>query len=503
MQCFFHAVSEKLPRAGEDAADYYSLRVKYIGDYCESLAELFSANFIYFNSRFVAVFGCLGGDFCRYASYSLGVLAHERAPAVFNGFSRHSLRETAYSAANYRQLLSAALGEDAAPLSLTLLVNQENSFKVSTAQKIAAGLSQYDLQVTVQALPNEEYLQALQNGDFDLCFCEVKLTADWDLRPLLQSYAAMNYGGFADPETDALLAALKPGCRLVMVGDPDQLPSVGPGNVLGDILRSGSVASVTLTEVFRQAEQSAIIRNAHSVNVGQPPCLDSNQGDFFFLCRRSPDRLVQTVVELCCERLPGKMGIPAEQIQVLSPTRKGVCGTVNLNRALQAALNPPERGKRQKQWGDMTFRVGDRVMQTRNNYDVLWEKEDGSGGSGIFNGDVGVIQDIDPGGELITLRFDDRTVSYTADLLHQLDMAYAITVHKAQGSEYKAVILLAAPAAPGLLVRGVLYTAMTRARELLIIVGDDTIPGQMAENDRRARRYSGLRRRLKFGGTGE
>ena len=134
---------------------------------------------------------------------------------------------------------------------------------------------------------------------------------------------------------------------------------------------------------------------------------------------------------------------------------------------------------------------------------MLWEKDDGTVGTGIFNGDVGTVEEIDPSGELITLRFDDRTVSYTADLLHQLDMAYAITVHKAQGSEYKAVILLAAPAAPGLLVQGVLYTAMTRARELLIMVGDDTIPGQMAENDRRARRYSGLRRRLKFGGTGE
>ena len=229
------------------------------------------------------------------------------------------------------------------------------------------------------------------------------------------------------PLMDALLAALKPGCRLVMVGDPDQLPSVGPGNVLGDILRSGSVASVTLTEVFRQAEQSAIIRNAHAVNRGRSPDLKNKQNDFFFLCRRSPDRLVQTVVDLCRTRLPENMGIPAGQIQVLSPTRKGETGTVSLNRALQAALNPPERGKRQKQWGDMTFRVGDRVMQTRNNYDVLWEKEDGSGGSGIFNGDVGVIQDIDPGGELITLRFDDRTAVYTADLLSQLDMAYAVT----------------------------------------------------------------------------
>ena len=299
----------------------------------------------------------------------------------------------------------------------------------------------------------------------------------------------------------ALLEALRPGCRLVLVGDPDQLPSVGAGNVLGDLLRSTVVPTVSLTQVFRQAEQSAIIRNAHAVNMGQPPQLDSNQGDFFFLCRRSPDRLVQTVVELCRDRLPKNMNVPAEQIQVLSPTRKGACGTVSLNRALQAALNPPSPQKRQKQWGDVTFRVGDRVMQTKNNYDVLWEKDDGTAGSGIFNGDVGVIQDIDSSGELIVLRFDDRTATYTADLLSQLDMAYAITVHKSQGSEYPAVILVSAPAAPSLMVRGVLYTAITRARRMLIMVGDDAVPARMAENDRQQRRYSGLRRRLKEGMT--
>ena len=299
----------------------------------------------------------------------------------------------------------------------------------------------------------------------------------------------------------ALLEALRPGCRLVLVGDPDQLPSVGAGNVLGDLLRSTVVPTVSLTQVFRQAEQSAIIRNAHAVNLGQPPQLDSNQGDFFFLCRRSPDRLVQTVVELCRDRLPKNMNVPADQIQVLSPTRKGACGTVSLNRALQAALNPPSPQKRQKQWGDVTFRVGDRVMQTKNNYDVLWEKDDGTAGSGIFNGDVGVIQDIDSSGELIVLRFDDRTATYTADLLSQLDMAYAITVHKSQGSEYPAVILVSAPAAPSLMVRGVLYTAITRARRLLILVGDDAVPARMAENDRQQRRYSGLRRRLKEGMT--
>ena len=298
----------------------------------------------------------------------------------------------------------------------------------------------------------------------------------------------------------SLLRAMRPGCRLVMVGDPDQLPSVGAGNVLGDLLRSGVIPSVSLTEIFRQAEKSAIIRNAHAVNTGRPPELKNTQNDFFFLCRRAPDRLVQTVVELCRQRLPNNMGIPAEQIQVLSPTRKGVCGTVNLNRALQAALNPPAAGKRQKLWGDMVFRVGDRVMQTKNNYDVIWQKDSGEAGSGIFNGDVGTVEDIDPSGELITIQFDDRTCVYTADLLNQLDMAYAMTVHKAQGSEYRGVVFVGAPCAPSLMVRGVLYTAITRARELLVIVGDDSAVNKMAENDRRSRRYSGLKWRLRKGG---
>ena len=297
----------------------------------------------------------------------------------------------------------------------------------------------------------------------------------------------------------ALLRAIRPGSRLVMVGDADQLPSVGPGNVFGDMIRSETIPVAALKVVFRQAEKSAIIRNAHAVNGGQAPDLSNGQGDFFFLCRRSPDRLVSTVVELCTHRLPDNMGVDPADIQVLSPTRRGPCGTVELNRALQAALNPPRIGKRQKVWGEAVFREGDRVMQNRNNYDVIWEKDDGDMGAGVFNGDVGIIREIDPSGELITIRFDDRTCTYTPDMLGQLDVAYAVTVHKSQGSEYRAVVLVSAPAAPGLMVRGVLYTAITRARELLILVGDDAVPGQMAANDRRARRYSGLRRRLRQG----
>lgn len=298
----------------------------------------------------------------------------------------------------------------------------------------------------------------------------------------------------------ALLRALRPGTRLVLVGDADQLPSVGAGNVFSDLIRSGRVETVFLREVFRQAEQSAIIRNAHSVNLGEPPRLTNDQGDFFFLCRRDGERTLSTVVDLCRSRLPEKMGIPADQIQVLTPTRKGPSGTVSLNRSLQAALNPPKPDKRELQWGERLFREGDRIMQTRNDYDVVWEKADGTVGTGMFNGDVGKIVQIDPSGEWLTVDFDGRTALYGVEQLNEVDLAYAQTIHKAQGSEYRCVVLAAMPAAQSLMVRGVLYTALTRARELLILVGDDAAVRAMAANDRQQRRYSGLRWRLAHSG---
>lgn len=294
----------------------------------------------------------------------------------------------------------------------------------------------------------------------------------------------------------ALLRALRPGTRLVLVGDADQLPSVGAGNVFSDLIRSKRVETVFLREVFRQAEQSAIIRNAHAVNLGEPPKMDSNQGDYFFLCRRDGQRAVSTVVELCKTRLPENMGIPTEQIQVLTPTRKGPTGTMNLNRLLQEALNPRVPGRREILWGERVFREGDRIMQTRNDYDVIWTKEDGMIGTGMFNGDVGKIIQIDPSGEWLAMDFDGRVATYSVEMLNEVDLAYAQTVHKAQGSEYRCVVMAAMPAAQSLMVRGVLYTALTRAREMLVVVGDDAAIRAMAENDRQQRRYSGLRWRL-------
>ncbi|MCF0121106.1 MAG: AAA family ATPase, partial [Oscillospiraceae bacterium] len=295
----------------------------------------------------------------------------------------------------------------------------------------------------------------------------------------------------------SLLSALRPDCRLVLVGDADQLPSVGPGCVFSDIIRSGIIDSVTLTEIFRQAQKSRIVKNAHLINRGVVPDISENSGDFFFLKRTSPDKTAETVVQLACHRLPENMGIDPSQIQILTPTKKHAVGTINLNKLLQDALNPQNPQKNEKNFGEFTFREGDKVMQIRNNYDIIWHTRDSSaGGSGIFNGDVGVITSIDIRGETVTVDFDSKLVTYLFTQLGELEPAYAMTVHKSQGSEYRAVILALSGASPRLLVRGVLYTAVTRAKELLIIVGSNEAVETMVKTDRRSRRYSGLRWRL-------
>lgn len=303
----------------------------------------------------------------------------------------------------------------------------------------------------------------------------------------------------------ALLSGLREDCRLVLVGDPDQLPSVGAGNLLSDLIRSNAVPVVRLNEVFRQAAQSAIIRSAHQVNRGVAPELKNAGGeDVFFLRRPEPFSAEETIVELVSRRLPQNMGIPSHQIQVLSPTRKYDGGTASLNRAIQAAVNPPAEGKGERKFGPYTFRQGDRVMQVKNNYDVMWRTADGlEAGMGIFNGDIGHILEVDNRRELITVDFEGRLVEYAPDQLSELEPAYAVTVHKSQGSEYRAVVLAALDSAPRLLTRGVLYTAITRARELLVIVGDEAVVAKMTANDRQAKRYSGLRSRLAEARLGE
>ena len=295
----------------------------------------------------------------------------------------------------------------------------------------------------------------------------------------------------------ALLQAVPQGKRVILVGDPDQLPPVGPGFPFSDMLRSGELPTVRLTEIFRQAQQSLIVMNAHRVNRGEMPDLKNVKSDFFFMRRQNEEGVCSLIRDLCTTRLPNNMGIPSDQIQVLSPTRKGGVGTTNLNKLLQAALNPAAPDKKERQFGEFIFREGDRVMQIRNNYDIMWKKVDGSAvGTGIFNGDVGTIREIDLGTETMTIRFDDREAEYDFTQLNELEPAYAMTVHKSQGSEYRAVILTAWNGSPYLLSRSILYTAITRARELLIIVGREETVGVMVENAKKNRRYTGLKLRL-------
>ena len=295
----------------------------------------------------------------------------------------------------------------------------------------------------------------------------------------------------------SLLKAIPQGKRLILVGDPDQLPPVGPGFPFSDMLRSGLLPAVRLTEIFRQAQQSLIVMNAHRVNQGQLPELRTVTSDFFFMRRSSEEAVTSLIRDLCTTRLPKNMGIQPSEIQVLSPTRKGGVGTAALNKLLQDALNPAAPEKKEKAYGELLFREGDRVMQIRNNYDIEWKKTDGSAvGTGIFNGDVGTIVSIEPREELLRVVFDDREAAYDFTQLGELEPAYAITVHKSQGSEYRAVILTAWNGSPYLLNRSILYTAITRARELLIIVGREETVAMMTENAKKNRRYTGLKLRL-------
>ncbi|GAB2044775.1 ATP-dependent RecD-like DNA helicase [Agathobaculum sp. TL06] len=297
----------------------------------------------------------------------------------------------------------------------------------------------------------------------------------------------------------ALVEALPHGARLVLVGDADQLPPVGPGNFLRDMIGSHRVPTIELTEIFRQAQKSDIVMNAHAVNAGRMPVPSGADGDFFFLKRAEPSAVIETVAQLCASRLPKHYGFTPAQIQVLSPAKRQGSGTMALNRRLQEALNPPAESKLEKRFGDWIFREGDRVMQVRNNYDIVWERrEDEEQGTGIFNGDVGEILQIFPQQECMVIRFDDRIATYTYDMLGELELAYAVTVHKSQGSEFDAVVLALSDGLPRrLLTRNILYTAITRARQLLVIVGSADTVAYMVENNQKGRRYSALKARLR------
>ena len=295
----------------------------------------------------------------------------------------------------------------------------------------------------------------------------------------------------------ALLRAVKPGARLVIIGDADQLPSVGAGNVLCDLLASGRFATVRLNEIFRQAQESLIVTNAHAINHGNMPRLDVKNNDFFFLPRTSDAEIAETVAGLCSVRLPrtyGEMG--TKGVQVIAPSRRGETGTEHLNVLLQSVLNPASEYKREYKFREIVFREGDRVMQIKNNYDLYWEREDGSWGNGVFNGDIGTILRIDQADEKMQIEFDDRLADYDFNMLDELEPAYAVTVHKSQGSEYPIVVIPLGSAAEMLLSRNLFYTAVTRAQNMVILVGREDRVRTMVENNRQSMRYTGLCRWL-------
>lgn len=333
---------------------------------------------------------------------------------------------------------------------------------------------------------------------------EMERTTDGSIRfcrnernPLSESVIIVDEASMLDLSlTAALIRAMKRGSRLILIGDSDQLPSVGAGNVLFDLIGSERIKTVRLTEVFRQSGESLIITNAHRINEGTAPILNVTDSDFFFVRREREADIGETVASLIDERLPKAYGNAIKgNIQVITPSKKGVAGVENLNAILQARLNPPTKFKKEKASHGVIFREGDRVMQITNNYDIEWEKN-GVLGVGLFNGDIGVIESIDLSEETVSIRFDDRYAEYSFAMLEELELAYAITVHKSQGSEYPVVIIPMYYCPPMLMARNLLYTAVTRAKSMVILVGRSDIPYKMIENNRQIMRFTTLKDKI-------
>lgn len=303
----------------------------------------------------------------------------------------------------------------------------------------------------------------------------------------------------------SLLKATPDTAKLILVGDVDQLPSVGPGKVLKDIILSGKIKVVRLEEIFRQAAESAIVMNAHRINKGEYPVLNEKEGDFFFVRRSRPEQVMETIIELATKRLPDFIqSKDIFDIQILAPMKKSILGVVNLNEKLQQALNPKASNKREKEYRGITYREGDKVMQIKNNYNMPWVLYDEKGrkageGLGVFNGDFGMVKSISSADETVSVRFDEsKLVTYDFTQLDELELAYAVTIHKSQGSEYKVVIIPILDGPPMLMSRNLIYTAVTRAKELAVIVGIPQSLNKMVDNNREINRYTGLDRKIKF-----
>ncbi len=293
---------------------------------------------------------------------------------------------------------------------------------------------------------------------------------------------------------ESVLKALPLGCRLIMVGDSDQLPSVGAGNVLGDLIASEKIPVVQLNEIFRQSMESLIVTNAHRIVKGEQPIITETKSDFFFMSRTSLPSLTSTIADLYVERLPKSYNYsPLNDIQILCPGRKGQIGTYEINKLLQESINPKEGFKREININGNILRMGDKVMQNRNNYDIPWYKENGESGEGVFNGDIGILTYVSNNPPTLQVTFDDKVATYDAESAVDLELAYAVTVHKSQGNEFNAVIIPLYNNPPQLIYRNLLYTAVTRAKKLLIIIGSNNTLYRMVENNKKTLRYSALK----------
>ncbi len=295
-----------------------------------------------------------------------------------------------------------------------------------------------------------------------------------------------------------LLSAIKSGTRVILVGDVDQLPSVGPGCVLKDIITADAVPVARLTEIFRQSQESMIVVNAHKINQGQMPELNSKNKDFFFLNAKRQESVASTISQLVKKRLPDYYKLdPVHDIQVLTPTKKGPIGTIQLNKLLQEVLNPPKPGRAEKRLGERIFRTGDKIMQIKNNYQMKWKTKDDERGEGVFNGDIGYIEGMNMSDQNVVVHFDDgRIVHYDFSQLDELIHAYAVTVHKSQGSEFPVLVMPVWSGPPMLMNRNILYTAVTRAKQLVVLVGEKKYLNLMVNNDKQQERLSGLKYRL-------
>lgn len=291
----------------------------------------------------------------------------------------------------------------------------------------------------------------------------------------------------------ALLEALPLGCRLIMVGDADQLPSVGAGNVLSDLIKSLVIPTVSLSKIFRQAKSSMIVTTAHTINKGERPELE-NCGDLFFIPKKTPEGVLQAALEMAINRIPRRYGWDVnEGLQVIIPTKKTLTGTINVNNMIRERVNPDQPSRKTVAFRDQTFREGDKVMQIRNNYDLPVTTSEGKEEAGVFNGDIGFISQILPREKKVKVQFEDRIATYGYEQLDELEPAYAITVHKSQGSEFEAVLLILSEMTPLLQYRNLLYTAVTRAKQLLVIVGNRQVVDRMVANFKHTNRYSGLK----------